>query len=142
MKMECLHRIINIVRTLLQCVGCFMIKSQKSKLCIETEAIETNAKKFIVNSFGSKCELCNSYRNSQQDATVYQNLLFHVYMKLNMFRVTHRPSSGAQNCTSSLRFCIRERLLNIEVAGRCQHLATSMSNNLSRMQNQRLLMHF
>jgi len=31
----------------------------------------------------------------QQDATVYQNLLFHIYMKLNMFRATHRPSSGA-----------------------------------------------
>jgi hypothetical protein len=25
----------------------------------------------------------------------YQNLLFHIYMKLNMFRATHRPSSGA-----------------------------------------------
>jgi hypothetical protein len=35
-----------------------------------------------------------SDRNSQQDATVYQNLLFHVYMKLNMFLATHRPSSG------------------------------------------------
>ena len=31
----------------------------------------------------------------QQDATVYQNLLFHIYIKLNMFRATHRPSSGA-----------------------------------------------
>jgi len=31
----------------------------------------------------------------QQDATVYQNLLFHIYMKPNMFRATHRPSSGA-----------------------------------------------
>jgi hypothetical protein len=60
----------------------------------------------------------NSYRNSQQDATVYQNLLFHVYMKHNMFRATHRPSSGAQNCTSSLWFCIRERLLDVVVAGR------------------------
>jgi len=30
----------------------------------------------------------------QQDATVYHNL-FHVYIKLNMFRATHRPSSGA-----------------------------------------------
>ena len=140
--MECLHRIINIVCTLLQCIGCFMIKSQKSKLCIETEAIETNAKKFIVNSFGSKYELCNSYRNSQQDATVYQNLLFHVYMKLTMFRATHHPSSGDQNCTSSLRFCIRERLLNVEVAGRCQRPATSTSNNLSRMQNQGLLVDF
>jgi len=30
----------------------------------------------------------------QQDATVYQNL-FYIYMKLNKFRATHRPSSGA-----------------------------------------------
>jgi len=37
----------------------------------------------------------NSYRKIQQDAIVYQNLLFHIYMKLNMFRATHRPSSGA-----------------------------------------------
>jgi hypothetical protein len=29
-----------------------------------------------------------SYRHSQQDETAYQNLLFHVYMKLNMFRAT------------------------------------------------------
>ena len=78
-----------------------------------------------------------AYRKSQQDATVSQNLLFHVYVKLNMFRAKHRPSSGAQNCTSSLWFCIRERLLDVEVAGRCP--ATSTSNNISRMQNQRLL---
>ena len=84
----------------------------------------------------------NSYRNSQQDATVYQNLLFHVYMKLSVFQATHRPSSGAQNCTSSLWFCIRERLLDVEVAGRCQHPATSTSNNLSHMQNQGLLVQF
>jgi len=44
---------------------------------------------------------------------VYQNLLLHVYMKLNMFRATHRPSPGAQNCTSSLWFCIRERLFYV-----------------------------
>jgi len=31
----------------------------------------------------------------QQDATVYQNFLFHIYVKLNMFRVTCPPSSGA-----------------------------------------------
>jgi len=37
-----------------------------------------------------------SYRNNQQDATVYQNLLFFVNMMLNMFRATHRSSSGAQ----------------------------------------------
>ena len=44
-------------------------------------------------------------------------LLFHVYTKLNMFRATNRPSSGAQNCTSSPWFCICERLLDVEVAG-------------------------
>jgi len=37
----------------------------------------------------------NSYRKIQQDETVHENLLFHVYMKLNMFRATHRPLSGA-----------------------------------------------
>jgi hypothetical protein len=36
-----------------------------------------------------------SYREIQQDPTVHQNLLFHIYTKLNMFRATHRPSSGA-----------------------------------------------
>ena len=84
----------------------------------------------------------DSYRNSQQDATVYQSLLFHVYMKLNMFRATHRPSSGAQNCTSSLWFCIRKRLLDVEFAGRWQRPANSTSDNLLLMQNQRLLVQF
>jgi hypothetical protein len=37
----------------------------------------------------------DSYKKIQQDATVYQNLLFRLYLKLNMFRATHRPSSGA-----------------------------------------------
>ena len=32
-----------------------------------------------------------------------------------MFRVTHRPSSGAQNCTSSLWFCTRERLMDLNL---------------------------
>jgi len=34
-------------------------------------------------------------RKIQQDATMYQNLLFLIYMKLNMFQATHHPSSGA-----------------------------------------------
>jgi len=34
-------------------------------------------------------------RKIQQDATMYQNLLFHIYMKLNMFQATHHPPSGA-----------------------------------------------
>jgi len=33
----------------------------------------------------------NSYRKIQQDTTMYQNLLFHIYM----FRATRCPSSGA-----------------------------------------------
>jgi len=37
---------------------------------------------------------CIIYKKMQQDATVYKNF-FHIYMKLNMFRATHRPSSGA-----------------------------------------------
>jgi hypothetical protein len=28
-------------------------------------------------------KIVNSYRKSQQDVIVYQNLLFHIYMKLN-----------------------------------------------------------
>jgi hypothetical protein len=65
-----------------------------------------------------KIVILNSYPNSKQNATVYQNLLFNVYMKLNMFQATHRPSSGAQNYTGSLWVCIHERLLDVEVAGR------------------------
>jgi len=36
-------------------------------------------------------------------------LLFHIYMKLNMFRATHRPSSGAKNCIGGLWFFIHVR---------------------------------
>jgi hypothetical protein len=44
------------------------------------------------------------YRNSQQAATVYQNLLFRVHIKLNMFRATHRPSSGSQTALATSGF--------------------------------------
>jgi len=37
-----------------------------------------------------------SFRNNQQDATMYYNLLFQRFLLLNMFRATHRSSSGAQ----------------------------------------------
>jgi hypothetical protein len=37
----------------------------------------------------------HSHTKIQKGATMYQNLLFHICMKLNMFRATHRPSSGA-----------------------------------------------
>jgi hypothetical protein len=72
---------------------------------------------FIIN-IGGNFQRSNSYRNSQQDATVYENLLFHYYINLNMFRATHHPSQGDQNCTRSLWFCIRERLLDVVVVGR------------------------
>jgi hypothetical protein len=36
-----------------------------------------------------------SYRKIQQDETAYQNLLYHIYMKLSMIWATDRPSSGA-----------------------------------------------
>jgi len=74
----------------------------------------------------------------QQYIKIYYSIF--VYTKLNVFRATHRPPSGAQNCTSSLWFYIRDRLLVVEVAGRCP--ATSTTNNLSRMQNRRLLVQF
>jgi len=54
----------------------------------------------------------NSQRKSNK-MQQYIKILFHIYMKLNMFRATHRPSSGALNCTSSLWFCIRGGLLDV-----------------------------
>jgi hypothetical protein len=42
--------------------------------------------------------------DAQQDAKVYQKLLFHIYIKLNIFWTTYRPSSGAQNCSTASEF--------------------------------------
>jgi hypothetical protein len=36
----------------------------------------------------------HSHKKIQQDATVYQNFILY-FMKLNMCRATHHPSSGA-----------------------------------------------
>ena len=47
-------------------------------------------------------------------------LLFHIYMKLNMFRATHRPSPGAKNCTGSLWFFLTWKAVGRVVGGRCQ----------------------
>jgi len=51
--------------------------------------------KFCDQTREDKMDSGISYRKIQQDTTVCQNLLFHIYRKLNMFRATHRPSSGA-----------------------------------------------
>ena len=49
-------------------------------------------------SYVEGCWMCNWWTlsgkfNKMQQCT--KILLFHIYMKLNMFRATHRPSSGA-----------------------------------------------
>jgi len=45
---------------------------------------------------GSVHNSTNLTVKTQQDATVYQNFIIPYFkMKLNMFRATHRPSSGA-----------------------------------------------
>jgi hypothetical protein len=49
-----------------------------------------------------------------------------------MFRAKHRPSSGAQNCTSSLWFCIRERLLDFVVPGRWLRQAIWSSQDIKQ----------
>jgi hypothetical protein len=84
------------------------------------------------------CPCYISHSMHKEDPTRCNNvsefLLFHIYVKLNMFRGTHRPSSGAQNCTGSLWFFIRGRLLDI--------ITNYMSNNLPLMKNQRLPVQF
>jgi hypothetical protein len=39
--------------------------------------------------------MCNSHRKSNKMQQCMK-ILFHIYMKLNMFRVTHRPLSRAK----------------------------------------------
>ena len=62
----------------------FLVRKQATKL--HATGRKTARKKFIKD---------NSQRKIQKDATIYQIFSFSIYMKLNMFRATHRPSSGA-----------------------------------------------
>jgi hypothetical protein len=48
--------------------------------------------------------------------------LFPIYMKLNMFRATHRPSSGAWNCTGSFWLFICRRLLDVWSVDSVRHI--------------------
>jgi hypothetical protein len=58
-------------------------------------------------------------------------------MKLNMFRATHRLSSGAQNFTGSLWPFTRRRL--VDVVRLCLTTSTNYtSNNPPRIENQSL----
>jgi hypothetical protein len=91
---------------------------------IEIRAVSVGAhqttgakKKFLkkVQSFSDT--LYNSYRNNQQDTTVYQNLLFHVYMKLNSFGRYAAHHQALKIALAASGFSIRESLLDVEVAG-------------------------
>jgi len=50
--------------------------------------------------------------------------LFHIYMKLNMFRVTYRPSSEPKTSLAASGFPTW-RVVGRVVAGRCQRPATT-----------------
>jgi hypothetical protein len=49
----------------------------------------------VILMFVDPCIKVQFIKKIQEDAIMYPNLLFHIYMKLNMFRATHRPSSRA-----------------------------------------------
>jgi hypothetical protein len=53
---------------------------------------------------------------------MYQNLLFHIYtcMKLNMFRATHRPSSGALKLQCQPLVFHNMKIIGRVAGGRCQ----------------------
>ena len=55
-------------------------------------------------------------------------------MKLNMFRATHRPSSGALNCTSSLWFCIRGGLLDEKLVDVIQQLLIQQPSAYAKLE--------
>ena len=50
---------------------------------------------------------------------MYQNLLFHIYMKLNMFRATHRPSTSPKTALTASGLHTW-KVAGRVVAGRCQ----------------------
>ena len=52
---------------------------------------------------------------------MYQNLLFRIYMKLNMFRVAHRPSSEPKTALAASGLHTWKAVGHV-VAGRCQAL--------------------
>jgi len=66
------------------CAGTFCI------LDAQTHSVYLSISRKIHKEISNKVQQC------------IKMLLFHIYMKLNMFRATHRPSSGVQNCTDSL----------------------------------------
>jgi len=79
-----------------------------------TEYIHT---KFYIQSFNEQSFADKLFRNNQQDATMYYNLLFRRFLLLNKFQATHRSSSGTQ------KLYLQPLVLHTSVvAGRCHIL--------------------
>jgi len=74
---------------------------------------------------------------------MYQNfiLLYHIYMKLNMFWVTHHPSSGAKTALAASGYSYAEgcwtcRWWTLSGTVLCLTTSTDTSSNLLRCQAQ------
>jgi hypothetical protein len=66
---------------------------------------------FFLNVINLKLDVCGSVHHctihkekSNKMEQCIKILLFHIYMKLNMFQVTHRPSSGAKTALAASGF--------------------------------------
>jgi preprotein translocase subunit SecA len=57
--------------------------------------VKTNTPLILNSKAKAKYKIKVTQQKIQKAATMYQNLLFRIYMKLIMFRATHRPSSEA-----------------------------------------------
>jgi len=55
-------------------------------------------------SSGKAKDIVKSLKYNQKDATFSRSIYF--YILLYMFQALLRPSSGAQNCTYSVRYCL------------------------------------
>jgi len=88
-----------------QCTSVNLLKCTVSAVSQQCDIdIFPNDPCFIVQFIKKTPTRCNN---------VSKVLLFPIYVKLNMFWVTHHPSSGAWNCTGSLWFFIRGRLSDV-----------------------------
>ena len=94
-----------------------------------------------VSLLGAKRRKRNSHRNSQKDATVNQNLLFHVYTSATCLggKTAHHQEPKTALASSGFAY--------VKGCWTCSCWTLSASNNctasnLPRMQNQRLLVQF
>jgi len=95
-------------------------------LCVCIYLTENTAASFTVATYQPRKEQLTDVNTIYKEKSnkmqqCIKILLFHIYMKLNMFRASHRPSSGAWNCTGSLWFFIRGRLLDVYLVDIVRH---------------------